>query len=142
MPSLKTNGTGQRVLGGHPQRLPYQIQIIRKVAPDGVGWVMHECGAVLVSPKFVLTAKHCIYDGDSIIDQNELELLAGGFISIDNKAQNRRIARYITISSEWPIQPDIAMIEVDTPFDINKDVIPACLPNRPAPIGSKCVGKV
>ena len=153
MPSLKKNGTGagQRVLGGQPQKLPYQIQITRE---GFFGEIGHQCGAVLVSPKFVLTAKHCIFEpySDRIINQNEFALLAGGFISKDPNAQKRRIARYIPINRssddfieptiEDPYSPDIVMFEVDTPFDINEKVIPACLPNRPAPIRSNCVGKV
>ena len=152
MPSLKKNGTGagQRVLGGQPQKLPYQIQITRE---GFFGEIGHQCGAVLVSPKFVLTAKHCIFEpySDRIINQNEFALLAGGFISKDPNAQKRRIGRYIPINrsidpidptNEIPYNPDIVMIEVDTPFDINEEVIPACLPNIPAPIGSNCVCKV
>ena len=139
MPSLSKNGTGQRVLGGQPQKLPYQIQLAREV-PSGI---VHHCGAVLVSPKFVLTAKHCIY----YINPREFVLLAGGFISADPNAQKRHIVRYIPINrsidpTTTTNDPDIVIIEVDTPFDINKEVIPACLPNKPAPINSNCVGKV
>ena len=149
MPTL--NGTG------HPQKLPYQIQIMREIILDDGVHIVHHCGAVLVSPKFVLTARYCIFDGldeDRIINRRELELLAGGF-GIDPNAQKRRIGRYIPINrsidpidptNEIPYNPDIVMIEVDTeldtPFDINEEVIPAYLPNIPAPIGSNCVCKV
>ena len=151
MPTL--NGTG------HPQKLPYQIQIMREIILDDGVHIVHHCGAVLVSPKFVLTARHCIFEldimvQDRIINRRELELLAGGF-GIDPNAQKRRIGRYIPINrsidpidptNEIPYNPDIVMIEVDTeldtPFDINEEVIPACLPNIPAPIGSNCVCKV
>ena len=136
---------------GHPH--PYQIQIMREIILDDGVNIVHHCGAVLVSPKFVLTARYCIFDGldeDRIINRRELELLAGGF-GIDSNAQKRRIGRYIPINrsidptdptNEIPYNPDIVMIEVDRPFDINEEVIPACLPNIIAPIGSNCVCKI
>ena len=94
----------------------------------------------------MLTAKYCIFDATKdkyekvidlkIIPLKELELLVGGFLSKDPNWQKRRIGRYIPINNKgmvpasliFPYDPDIVMIEVDTPFEKTEEVDPACLP--------------
>ena len=34
--------------------------------------------------------------------------------------------------------PDIALLILESPFEINEHVKPACLPNKPIPPGTKC----
>ena len=96
--NLKTSisGSGIRILNGciifpapmpslneagHPQKLPYQIQIMREIILDDGVNIVHHCGAVLVSPKFVLTARYCIFDGldeDRIINHAQFSPRKGG----------------------------------------------------------------
>ena len=41
-------------------------------------------------------------------------------------------------SNNRDIFPDIALLVLESPFEINEHVKPACLPNKPIPPGTKC----
>jgi len=52
MPVLNGDST-LRIINGEPIHLKYQLQM--RLKSDG----SHQCGAVLISPSFALTAHHC-----------------------------------------------------------------------------------
>ncbi|MPC45298.1 Trypsin-1 [Portunus trituberculatus] len=52
-----------KIIGGQEAtegQLPYQMSFQEKV----LGRWFHFCGAVIISPNFVLTAAHCVEGGD------------------------------------------------------------------------------
>ena len=130
MPTL-SDDMSVRIINGEPMPLPYQLQMRH--------FGRHKCGAVLISPSFALTAEHCFWNKE----EKDITIHAGGYTKKDKNTQIRRIDKFIQLenkdSSQAPGYPDIVILKVNKPFDINDNVKPACLPTRPVPYDTPCV---
>ena len=140
MPELPKNHPGSRVVNGSStgKPFPYQLQLKNNDRP----W----CGAVLISPRFALSAHHCITEVPNN-PKKSLSLVAGAYTSWDSDeiGQVRNIKDINQLyhqdgsATQKPQDPDIVIIEVHEAFVMNTYVRPACLPTRKALPGETCI---
>ena len=139
MPKLAENPVGPRVVNGSStgKPLPYQLQI--RLDDRNTG-----CSAVLISPRFALSAHHCTHDiGIGITDST---LAAGVYTRLDKAkiGQVRQIKdikqlHHTNGQAQKTNDPDIVVIEVNEPFEMNEFVRPACLPARQVLPSETCI---
>ena len=84
------------------------------------------CSGVIISPRVVLTANHCL--------AKRPESIRAGVTRIDQaNPQDRKIKGYITHpdhnNKDWYY--DLALVLVTEEFNFNSKVTPLCLPNEP-----------
>ncbi|CAG9863678.1 unnamed protein product [Phyllotreta striolata] len=103
---------------------PHTIQL-GYINNDKTTWI---CGGILLSPTFIATTGHCIPTG-SRIGYGTLKFARGGLTDIDETKheQIRNITRTFLHPSINKKYNDIALVEVDRPFDLNPYLRPACL---------------
>ena len=141
MPELPEIPPGSRVVNGSStgKPFPYQLQIRRNDR--------HHCGAVLISPRFALSAHHCFEPRKGkLVPKTSLSLVAGAYTSwdLDEIGQVRTIKDIKQLhhtngqAQKW-IDPDIVIIEVHEPFEMTPFVRPACLPTRRTLPGETCI---
>ena len=110
------------------------------------------CGAVLLSPNIALTAFHCIayFNRFHVVTGmkaiKDFEVYAGVYESkVDNNmdVQKRGVIKAFEINtkndSRYNLVPDLAVLILDEPLEMNEYVTPACLPTREAPMGEECI---
>ena len=139
MPKLAEKSVGSRVVNGSStgKPLPYQLQIREDNRNIG-------CSAVLISPRFALSAHHCTHDIEIGITNSTLA--AGVYTRMDKDkiGQVRRIKdiKQLHHTNGQPQKlkdPDIVVIEVNEPFEMNEFVRPACLPARQVLPSETCI---
>lgn len=123
-----------RVVGGrdsHLGELPWSV-LIRETSLMGF-FVKTKCGGVLIDLKWVLTAAHCQPGmfGSLIVVVGEYDL---GLARSERlrKPLVRKVKRMIIHRDYNPsnFDNDIALLELESPFQVQPHVVPICLPEK------------
>ncbi|XP_050329917.1 serine protease SP24D-like [Bactrocera neohumeralis] len=117
-----------RILNGQvaaPGQFPYQVSV-------RLNWE-HICGGVLVSPNFVLTAAHCVYN----ISQTFLSVQAGT-LSRTAGGQSRPVC-HVIVYPQYDFDNDIALLQLETPFDLSYYIQPIRVADWDAPPGESVI---
>ena len=129
-----------RVVGGrnaHFGEWPWQV-LIKEATWLGL-WMKTKCGGVLIDHRWVLTAAHCQpgFWGSLLVVVGEYDLTG----DVENlKPIQKPVKRMIVHRNYNPttFENDIALMELESPFDVQPHVVPICLPEP----GEEFVGQV
>ncbi|XP_067903050.1 ovochymase-2 isoform X3 [Heterodontus francisci] len=116
-----------RIVGGkesEPGAHPWQVSLKRRKN--------HYCGGTIISEKWVLTAAHCIRDRNIL---SVLKVTAGEYNlkNLDKEEQTQTVKRIIIhpkFKAAYPVEYDIALLEINGIFTFGENIYPACLPNE------------
>ncbi|XP_072905986.1 ovochymase-2-like [Hemitrygon akajei] len=115
----------KRIVGGkefQPGEHPWQVSLKRRRS--------HLCGGTIIGAKWVITAAHCLRDRKIL---SVLTVTAGEhhLNNMDSNEQTRTIKRIIThpkFKAIYPVEFDVALLELNGNFTFDSHVYPACLP--------------
>lgn len=126
----------ERIVGGEPARvgqLPYQAALVRTNLQRSL-----QCGATIISPRFVITAAHCYIAG--------LHVRAGyvNFDSLNGNEQEVNVKSFTIHPNYSPSRftNDIAIVELETPLvldGVNVSAIELPEPMEEIPHGTECI---
>ncbi|KAL3991483.1 enhancer of mRNA-decapping protein 4 [Sarotherodon galilaeus] len=125
-----TRGRSQRIVGGQNAdqgEFPWQISL--HVKSHG-----HVCGASLISPKWLVTAAHCVQDEGSLkLSQPgswEVYLGLHEQRKTQDPVQKRNLKQVIPHPNynKFTFDNDIALMELDSPVTYSDYIKPICLP--------------
>lgn len=125
-----TRGKSQRIVGGQNAEqgeFPWQISL--HVKSHG-----HVCGASLISPKWLVTAAHCVQDEGSLkLSQPgswEVYLGLHEQRKTQDPVQKRNLKQVIPHPNynKFTFDNDIALMELDSPVTYSDFIKPICLP--------------
>ncbi|XP_072448629.1 ovochymase-2-like [Chiloscyllium punctatum] len=114
-----------RIVGGkesEPGTHPWQVSLKRRQ--------IHYCGGTIINEKWVLTAAHCMR-GRNIL--STLKVTAGEYNlkNLDKEEQTLTVKRIIIhpkFKAMYPVEYDIALLELNGIFTFGDNIYPACLP--------------
>lgn len=116
----------------HFAEFPWMLAVLveERQATDGRPLNRFKCGAALVSPSVAVTAAHCIIGQDP----SSLKVRAGEWDTQSRSEalphQDRGVARFV-LHPEYragPLYNDVALIFMDSPFELTDNVDTVCLP--------------
>ncbi|XP_078077022.1 ovochymase-2 isoform X3 [Mustelus asterias] len=116
-----------RIVGGkesEPGAHPWQVSLKRRKS--------HYCGGTIISEKWVLTAAHCIRDRNIL---SVLKVTAGEYNlkNLEKAEQTQTVKRVIIhpkFKAAYPVEYDIALLELNGIFIFGENIYPACLPKE------------
>jgi secreted trypsin-like serine protease len=134
-PNRRYDPEGQRIVGGVEAR------------PGSHPWIVslqmggsHFCGGTLVAPDVVITAAHCVADGNP-------DMIVAGAHDHYRPNSNVQSSRPARVQYHQRYNPDttlndIAVIKLARPFTFNANVQPACLPDAGEQVSENVQGTV
>jgi len=134
-PNRRYDPEGQRIVGGveaRPGTHPWIVSL-----QNGES---HFCGGTLIAPNVVITAAHCVADGNP-------DRIVAGAHDHGTPSKNVQISRPARVKHHERYNPDttmhdIAVITLAKPFTFNAAVQPACLPDAGESVADGTQGTV
>uniref|UniRef100_A0A914DR65 Peptidase S1 domain-containing protein n=1 Tax=Acrobeloides nanus TaxID=290746 RepID=A0A914DR65_9BILA len=123
---------GQRLVGGKDSiehAWPWTGQLLFDLR--------HQCGCVLIDPNFVLTAAHCFFKSRK--PERYRVLLGGHKIYSGQLFQVRNISIHLLYHSFHAGSYDVAILRIDRPAPIDRNISTVCLPMAPPVVYKMCV---
>jgi len=114
-----------RVVGGKeakPNTWPWQVGLVHRNKFD--------CGGTLIAPQWVMTAGHCVvdrklYDMKAILGEHDWSKISG----YEQERAIQKVFKYPSYNLKENVN-DIALIKLDRPVKLTKQVQVACLPEK------------
>ncbi|XP_075796837.1 ovochymase-1 isoform X2 [Pelodiscus sinensis] len=129
-PPLSPQWLSRRVVGGEeacPHCWPWQAGL--QFLGD------HQCGGVVISPTWVLTAAHCIQSKSRPLHWTVL--VGDHDRTLKESTEQVRQVKTVVVHPDFDrvsYDSDIALIQLDIPLEYNSVVRPVCLPNSTEPL--------
>ncbi|XP_011177385.1 serine protease SP24D [Zeugodacus cucurbitae] len=130
------NGNGGAELRPNPRILRGQVAALGQF-PYQVSVRLnkeHICGGALLSRTFVVTAAHCVYN----VDERELLGVQAGTVSRADGGKFSAVSNVI-IHPKFGFDNDIALLELETPFEYSETIQPIAFNTWQVPVGESVV---
>ncbi|XP_004842498.2 transmembrane protease serine 3 [Heterocephalus glaber] len=116
-------GYSPRIVGGNassPAQWPWQVSL------QFQGY--HLCGGSVITPQWIITAAHCVYD---LYLPKSWDIQAGLVSLLDSPAPSHLVEKIVYHSKYKPkrLGNDIALMKLAGPLTFDEMVQPVCLPN-------------
>jgi len=134
IPAIAPKSGFNRIVGGEeaiPHSWPWQVSL-----RNPSYW--HFCGGTIISKRWVVTAAHCVPDGDA----SGLTVMVGDHDQDESDGETRLDVKRIIVHENYNtqnMQNDIALIELDEDVPWGQYVAPACLPSTNVAVDQECV---
>lgn len=111
------------------RQFPHQVSLMRSWSRS------HFCGGSIISIKLILTAAHCMYLNDNVIQPWTI-IVIGGVLKLDenNSTRQERGVEKIRIHPKFNLMTlwnDVAVLQLLEPFKFTADVYNVPLPGNP-----------
>lgn len=112
--------------------IPWQVLVKKRVFNPAGGSLLKTCGGVVISPSHILTAGHCIHDGNVLLSPQAIEVWVGAnhvdsLVPVEVRGL-RPHGAYRTIKDR-PNLNDIAIIELRYDLRYTQSIQPVSLSN-------------
>uniref|UniRef100_A0A182QB53 Peptidase S1 domain-containing protein n=1 Tax=Anopheles farauti TaxID=69004 RepID=A0A182QB53_9DIPT len=124
---------GNRIVGGQladDTQMPYQIALFYNGR--------FRCGGSIIGVRHVLTAAHCLQDGDTVLDPALFDVHVGS-ADLNAGGQRYQVRGVYPHEKYGNFQNDIGLLEMKKPFHFDKYVQPIELIDEELPIGTEVV---